>query len=174
MNALRTAATALAAGCIALGATPQPAVADFGAVTTDCRARFRGTWPPGDRFNGDVRPTTRFYGVGIVHHIALDGTQFRLQVETHLCRRDGGSVPQHGGANIADFTGHGTMRSKTGTIEQIEWEAHVEDRGAGSEREDFFALRCLDANGDEVYFDANYLATGDVVLTPVYGLTNPS
>lgn len=179
MTMLRTTAIALAAACVGLGAMPpataDPPGSDSGPVTTDCRARLRGTWPAGDRFNGDIRPLgVRPGGVGFLHHVTGDGTQFHLQAETLLCRRDGGLVPEHGGANIADFTGPGTVRTKTGTVSRIRWEAHVEDRGVGHEREDYFVLHTLDENGDELYFDANFLATGDVVLTPVSPRTNPS
>ena len=169
MNMLRFAAIALTAGSIGVGATP-PATADASGPTTHCRARFQGTWADGAHFNGQVRPNgARPNGKGVVHHVDADGTQIVMHATNWLCRRDGGIVPDHGGANIADSQdGPGTLRPKNGVAIPVSVSIHIEDRGDGvRNRDDYFAIRAVNAAGDEVYFNANFLASGSVDIIPV-------
>ena len=170
MRMLRIAIT-LAAGCVGAASMPTPmATAESSAATTDCRARFEGTWPDGGRFSGQVRPyDVRPHGRGVVHVVDADGTQLVMHATNWLCRRDGGTVPDHGGANIADSQdGRGTLRPKNGVAIPVTVSFHIEDRGDGARnREDYFAIRAVNAAGDEVYFNANYLASGSVDIIPV-------
>lgn len=156
-------------GVVGGGATPAADAAPSPqAPTTDCRVHVQGTHANGDRFNAEIQPLVRPFGRGPSTHSAADGTVLKVKADTLLCRRDGGTVPEHGGANIADFTGTGTMRRPDGTSQAVSFQAHVEDRGEGENNaNDYWAIRALDADGNEVFFAANYLASGTVKLIPV-------
>lgn len=163
-------ATALA-GVTVLGIAPAEASKpSVGAVTTNCRVHVQGTWPTDDRFNAEVKPgAVRPSGSGPAIHQTPDGIVLRWRAETLLCRRDGGVVPAHGGANIADFTGLGTLQRAGEKPIEVFVQTHVEDRGEGERNlDDYWAVRATDPDtGDEIYFNANYLATGTVKLIPV-------
>lgn len=74
-------------------------------------------------------------------------------------------MPETGGANIADLEGTAHI-TRDGASLKGTFQVHVEDRGTGYETEDYFAVRILDAAGEEVIFDANYLQSGDIELVP--------
>ena len=160
------------ASAVGVGASPADAANDPGAVTLDCRVHMEGAWPTDEVFNAEVRPVEPLRlrtARGPVILTAPDGTVLKWKANFLRCRRDGGLVPEAGGANIADFTGMGTIQSPGGATINVNFQAHVEDRGEAPERRvlDFFALRAVDALGNEVYFNANSLARGTVKLIPV-------
>lgn len=161
--------TALA-GAIALGIAPAEAAKPSDAVTTNCRVHAQGTLVTGDRFNADIKPgDVRPIGKGPAIHRTPDGIVIKWHAETLLCRRDGGIVPPHGGANIADFNGYGTMQRPGEKPIDVFVQTHVEDRGEGDRNlDDYWAVLARDpVTGDEVYYNANYLASGTVKLIPV-------
>jgi hypothetical protein len=99
-----------------------------------------------------------------------DGTLMLLHAKTLFCRRDGGDVPAHGGANVADATGSALILGNRGPVKVVNFQLHLEDRGTAMRPEggssDFYALRLSDDADNELYLDANYFATGGVELTP--------
>jgi hypothetical protein len=91
-------------------------------------------------------------------------------VDSLFCRRDGGLVPEHGGANIADLEGSARLWCTGSPPTDVHLSAHVEDRGRGFEDQDYVAWY-LSTGSEEDRVDlalgANFLARGDVRLTPV-------
>ncbi len=149
----------------AWAAKPDPA-----PVALDCKVNVDGSWETGETFNAEVQPNGPLRAAkGPVNLQAPDGTTINVKSSFLRCRRDGGLVPETNGANIADFTGNGTFKAPGQHRVNVTFQAHVEDRGETAERNrlDYFAIRVLDIGGNEIYFNANYLATGSVRLIPV-------
>jgi hypothetical protein len=150
-----------------------------GAVSLDCRVRVieasfsaAAGQPELKRADGHAKPAgERPIGSGTVIAVLQDGRRFLLQVDTLFCRRDGGLVPPHGGANIADMTGRATPLGLglLTTGPDLEFQMHVEDRGSmASVGQDYLALRVtpVDEPETELVLTANFLAGGEVELTP--------
>jgi hypothetical protein len=161
MKQTRLLAVALATAGLLVTAAP------VDAVGLQCRVQYSGSWPNGVTFSGNVRPSgPDRAALGEGQHAAPGGPKFVLRPDLLSCRRDGGLVPPAGGANIADTRGS-AMLVGGGTPLRGTFNMHVEDRGPQAERGlDFVALQVFDAAGNEVYFDANYLASGEVDLIP--------
>jgi hypothetical protein len=118
-------------------------------------------------FSGNVRPSgPERAALGEGQHAVPDGPKFVLHPDFLRCRRDGGLVPPAGGANIADTRGS-AMLVGGATPTYGTFQMHVEDRGPqATVGLDFVALRVLDAAGNELYFAADYLTSGEVDLIP--------
>jgi hypothetical protein len=155
------AAAALAGAAVLVTAAPGD------AAGLQCREQYSGSFPNGTTFSGNVRPSGPDRAALGEGQLAVpDGPKFILRPDLLSCRRDGGLVPPRGGANNADTRGS-AMLVGGGTPFRGTFNMHVEDRGPQAERGlDFVALQVLDAAGTEVYFDANFLASGEVDLIP--------
>lgn len=139
------------------------------ATTTDCRVELDGATTSFGVARGRVDPgPERPAGHGEIQVDLADGHHLVLIPETLLCRRDGGAVPAHGGANIADVGGRAVSNGPgVPATPRATFQVHVEDRGEGREREDYLALRILDEGGEELRIDAGFLTGGDIRLVPV-------
>jgi hypothetical protein len=176
MRITRTAG--LLAG-LALVSTASPAVAFRPApgLTLECVAKVENavTATSIELANGVIRPDgARPAGKGQLTVHLSGGRILQLRADSLVCRRDGGLIPEAGGANIADFSGTGQLIDDSGP-RPVDFQAHVEDRGEAPERrvQDFIALRLLEPDPskeiweeDELYLDANYLTSGTIKLVP--------
>jgi hypothetical protein len=171
----RKAARSLAAAAFVVSiagiATPAFAAPPGGPTTTHCRVRVEhAVLAPESTIvrsaHGAVNPGLVLpAGNGEMRVELANGGRVALHADYLICRRDGGTVPAHGGANIADVEGTAQMFDGGKPVD-VRFQVHVEDRGAGRETEDYFALRLSDVDNNELLFDANFLVSGDIKLVP--------